>query len=96
LIVSFEDRATEDVFHGRDTRRIRRFPSDIIPVALRKLDMLNAARLLTDLRVPPGNRLHRLRGEFDGFHAIRVNDQWRIIFIWRDGDVSNVSLTDYH
>ena len=96
MIISFGDRATEDLYHGRMTRRVRRFPSDIIQAALRRLDMLNSAQSIEDLYAPPGNHLHRLRGEFKDYHAIRVNDQWRIIFIWREHDTYEVSLTDYH
>ena len=96
MIQSFGDPATEDLFHGRQTRRIRRFPPDIIQVALRKLDMINTAHRLQDLRVPPGNRLEALKGEFQGFYSIRVNDQWRIVFQWSNNVAYSVSLTDYH
>ena len=65
-------------------------------MALRKLDMINAARILTELRSPPGNRLEALRGGWRGFHSIRVNDQWRICFRWRDGNAENVEIVDYH
>jgi len=94
-IRSFRDSATEDLFHGRKTSRVRRFPSDIVRVALRKLDVLNGAHRLDDLRSPPANRLEALRGDLAGFYSIRVNDQWRLIFRWEDG-VHDVSLTDYH
>lgn len=96
VIQSFGDPTTEDLFHGRRTARIRRVPADIVRTALRKLDLLNAAHDLLDLRSPPGNRLERLRGDLDGFHSIRVNDQWRITFRWVDAGPSDVSLTDYH
>ncbi len=68
----------------------------IIRLALRKLDMLNAADRINDLREPPGNRLEALKGDFAGYHSIRVNDQWRIIFQWKDNNAHEVSLTDYH
>ena len=74
----------------------RRFSPTIIQPTLRKLDMLNAAELLKDLREPPGNRLEALRGDLEGYHSIRVNDQWRIIFRWKENNASEVSLTDYH
>ena len=94
-IHSFGDPATADLYHGRNTSRVRRFPQDMIAVALRKLDVINAAHRLDDLRSPPGNRLEALKGELEGFHSIRVNRQWRIIFRWENG-AHEVSLTDYH
>lgn len=96
MIVSFGDDATADLYHGRTARRVRRFPPAIIPAALRKLDMLNAADRLNDLREPPGNRLEALKGDFEGYHSIRVNDQWRIIFQWKDNNAYRVSIIDYH
>jgi proteic killer suppression protein len=96
MIASFGDRATEDLFHGRQTRRVRRFPPDILRVALRKLDMINTAHQLLDLRVPPGNCLEALKGNLKGFHSIGVNDQWRIVFRWFDNRAYDVKLTDYH
>lgn len=96
VIDSFGDAATEDLFHGRATARARRFPADVARVAIRKLDALNAATRLDDLRSPPGNRLEALRGELRGFHSLRVNDRWRIVFRWRDDKASAVRLTDYH
>lgn len=96
MILSFRDSATADLYHGRNTSRARRFPPDIVRVALRKLDMLNAARRLEDMRSPPGNRLEALSGDLDGFYSIRVNEQWRIIFVWSESGVSDVSLVDYH
>jgi toxin HigB-1 len=94
-IHSFRDAATEDLFHGRNTSRVRRFPPEVVRVALRKLDVLNGAHRLNDLKAPPANRLEALKGDLAGFHSIRVNDQWRLIFRWDDG-VYDVSLTDYH
>lgn len=96
MIGSFGDEATADVFHGRRSRRVRRLPPDVIRVAARKLDLINAARALLDLRSPPGNRLELLRGDLAGFHSIRVNDQWRLIFRWANGQAEDVQLTDYH
>jgi proteic killer suppression protein len=94
-IQSFQDSATADLYHGRNTSRVRRFPNDILRVALRKLDILNAAHKLDDLRSPPANRLEALKGDLAGFHSIRVNDQWRIIFRWDSGG-QDVALVDYH
>lgn len=94
-ILSFRDDATADLYHGRNTSRVRRFPNDILKTTLRKLDVLNAAHKLDDLRSPPANRLEALKGDLTGFHSIRVNDQWRIIFRW-DSGAKDVSLVDYH
>ena len=96
MIISFGDNATEDLYHGRATARVRRFPSGMVGAALRKLDIINAARDLQDLQSPPGNRLEALKGDFKGFHSIRVNEQWRVVFRWRGGDAHDVQLTDYH
>lgn len=96
MILSFGDRATEDLYHGRNTSKLRRIPVDIRQAALRKLDMLNAAHTLDDLKVPPGNRLEALKGGLKGKHSIRVNDQWRIVFRWDDGGAHEVAVTDYH
>ncbi len=96
MIASFGDRATEDLYHGRSSARARRFPPSIVRTALRKLDMLNAASHLNDLRSPPGNPLEALQGELEGLHSIRVNEQWRIVFSWIQGDAGEVRLTDYH
>lgn len=93
MIQSFADPETELIWLGR---RSRKLPSDIQSVALRKLRMLNQARVLQDMRVPPGNRLEALKGERKGQHSIRINDQWRICFEWQDGGPSNVEIIDYH
>ncbi|KAA0236619.1 type II toxin-antitoxin system RelE/ParE family toxin [bacterium] len=94
MIASFGDRATEALYHGKQARR--RFPPDVVAVALRKLDMLNSARTLADLRSPPGNRLEALQGDLNGFHSVRVNDQWRLVFRWHGKEIHEVRLTDYH
>ncbi|MEO7972645.1 MAG: type II toxin-antitoxin system RelE/ParE family toxin [Thermoanaerobaculia bacterium] len=96
MIVSFADTATEDLFHGRPTARARRFPAALVRLALQKLDLLNAATALDDLRRPPGNRLEALKGDLRGLHSIRVNAQWRIVFRWQEQKVAEVRLTDYH
>jgi proteic killer suppression protein len=96
VIVSFGDPLTEALFHGGQDARTRRIPPDIRATALRKLDMLNAALMLLDLRVPPGNRLEALHGDLKGRHSIRVNDQWRIVFRWTPVGPEQVSLVDYH
>lgn len=96
MIVSFGDQATEDLFHGVTSARVRRFPKEIISGALRKLDLLNAATGLLDLRSPPGNHLEALKGDLKGFHSIRVNDQWRVVFRWVGTDAHEVKVMDYH
>lgn len=96
MILSFGDPASEDLYHGRATNRVRRFPPGIISPALRKLDMLEAAHQLTDLRAPPGNRLETLKGRWEGFHSIRINEQWRVVFRWERGGAAQVTIIDYH
>lgn len=96
MIASFGDRATEALFHRRGGKAIKRLPANLRSVAIRKLDMLNAASELGDLRAPPGNRLEALKGELKGKHSIRVNEQWRVVFRWEGGDVHEVSILDYH
>jgi proteic killer suppression protein len=96
VIASFADGATADLFHGNPSARARRFPAEIRARAQGKLDMLNAAAEIQDLRAPPSNHLEKLAGGFAGFWSIRVNDQWRIVFRWNDHSASEVSLTDYH
>jgi toxin HigB-1 len=96
MIVSFGDSATEDLFHNRPTSRVRRFPHDVAGAAIVKMDMLNASASLLDLRSPPGNRLEPLKGDLRGFHSIRVNDRWRLVFRWTDNNAHDVRLIDYH
>lgn len=93
MILNFVDAETELVWVGR---RSRKLPSDIQSVALRKLRLLNQARVLDDLRVPPGNRLEALKGDRYGQYSIRINDQWRICFAWTEGGPSDVFIIDYH
>jgi proteic killer suppression protein len=96
VIRSFGDRATEDVFHGRETRLARSLPKALWPVIRRKLDALNAAHTLDDVRCPPGNRLERLKGTGSRSYSIRVNDQYRITFAFVGGDATDVRCEDYH
>ncbi len=96
MIQSFADSATSSLFHGQRAGKAKRFPADVRRVAVRKLDVLNAAQALKDLRSPPGNRLEALKGDLVGRHSIRVNDQWRIVFRWTEAGPAEVSLTDYH
>jgi toxin HigB-1 len=96
MIRSFGDKRTADLFHGRPTKDTRRLPSGVSRIALGKMDVLNAACRLHDLRSPPGNRLEALKGDLGGYHSVRVNDQWRLVFRWDDGDVADLRLVDYH
>ena len=93
MIQRFADEETAVIWSGR---RSRRLPFDMQATALRKLRLLNQARALGDLRVPPGNRLEALKGERAGQYSIRVNEQWRICFAWREGGPSDVQIVDYH
>jgi proteic killer suppression protein len=93
MIASFRDKRTAAVAAGRLPKG---FPSDLLTAARRKLGYLNAAGRLDDLRSPPGNRLEALTGNRAGQHSIRVNDQWRVCFVWRDGKAEEVEIVDYH
>lgn len=93
MIQSFANPETELIWSGR---RSRKLAPDIQNAALRKLRLLNQARVLADLRVPPGNRLEALKADRHGQHSIRINDQWRICFVWDDGGPRHVEIVDYH
>lgn len=93
MIKSFSDRDTERLFSREPVRRLG---PDLQRVALRKLRMLDAAASLDDLRIPPANRLEKLRGSRDGQYSIRINRQWRVCFAWRNGDAHDVEIVDYH
>ena len=93
MIESFRCGETEAIFRREYSRRL---PADIQRTAFRKLRMLNRSATVADLRVPPGNRLEALSGDRAGQHSIRINDQWRICFIWRNGGAHNVEIVDYH
>jgi proteic killer suppression protein len=92
MIRSFGDRRTEELF---DDFKVREFHG-IARVAKRKLELVNAAARLEDLRVPPANRLEKMRGDLEGFYSIRINDQWRVVFRWIDCDAYDVRIVDYH
>lgn len=97
MIRSFKDSGSEDVFNGRTTKAARRrCPENIMSLARRKLDLLDSAEALMDLRIPPGNRLEALSGVRRGQHSIRVNQQYRICFVWADEGPSSVEIVDYH
>ena len=97
MIVSFRDKATEDVFNGNSSRIARRAcPQAIWRVAARKLDQLDSVTILDELKIPPGNRLEALSGSRKGQHSIRINDQFRICFCWGESGPEKVEITDYH
>lgn len=97
MIVSFRDLGTENIFNGEDTKDARKTcPQDLWKIAFRKLDQLNSAATLDDLRVPPRNKLKLLKGNRKGQHSIRINDQYRICFTWTTNGPAEVEITDYH
>ena len=96
MIVSFGNKATSNLFHGISSRHVRKLPNQIHETARYKLDVLNAAQSLDDLRSPPGNRLEPLTGNLKGFHSIRINSQWRIVFRWDTNAAHDVQILDYH
>lgn len=97
MIRSFKDPGTDDIFNGRNTKDARRScPQTLWAVAARKLDQLDSAQSLEDLRIPPGNRLEALSGDRDGQHSIRINDQYRVCFAWVDNEPVQVEIIDYH
>ena len=97
MIVSFRDKGTEDVYNGENTKAARRIcPSAIWGVTRRKFDMIDAAAKLSDLRAPPNNKLEKLSKDRIGQHGIRINDQYRICFVWSEQGAEDVEVTDYH
>ena len=93
MIKSFGDKETEKIWNGLFSKK---YPNQIQNIARRKLRMINNAQNLNDLRIPPANRLEKLKGELKKFHSIRINDQWRVIFIWRTSSAYEVEIIDYH
>ena len=93
MLITFACRETEMIYHGRVSKKL---PSNIQQVARRKLRMINNALDLNDLRVPPGNQLEKLKGDRTGYHSIRINIQWRIVFKWSVGNAHEVEIVDYH
>jgi proteic killer suppression protein len=96
VINSFGNQLAEDLFNDRNTRTTRQFSPDLHRAARRKLLYLHDADQLSDLKVPPGNRLEALKGDLKGYHSIRINDQWRVVFQWKDGNSYDVQIIDYH
>lgn len=93
MIKSFKNKETEKIFNRK---RSSKLPSNIQQIALRKLRMINRVQTIQELRIPPANRLEKLKGERLGQYSIRINDQWRICFEWRDDNAFNVEIVDYH
>ena len=93
MITSFHNAQTEAIWLGQFTKKL---PNQIQAIARRKLRMINAAQRLDDLRIPPNNRLEALIGDRIGQHSIRINDQWRVCFVWNEGSVDRVEICDYH
>jgi len=93
MIKTFKCKEAERIFSGKFSRKL---PRDMQKAAARKLEMLNAASQLKSLRIPPSNRLENLKGDRSGQHSIRINNQWRICFIWKSGDAYDVEIVDYH
>ena len=96
MIISFGDKITENIFNGISNKKTRGYPQELIKIFERKLDFINGAFELIDLKSPPRNRLKKLKRDLEGFYSIRVNDQFRIIFKWHNHDALEVKITDYH
>ncbi len=97
MILSFADQATEDIYNGKNTSVARRLlPRNLWNVAFRKLDQIDVSVSLDDLSVPPGNRLEALKADRSGQYSIRINNQYRVCFIWNETDASEVEIVDYH
>lgn len=96
MIVSFRNDATRDIYDGETSKASRSIPYSIWSVAQRKLDLLNSAHSLSDLKAPPANRLEALKGNMKGKYSIRINDQYRLVFEFHDGNTYHVDIVDYH
>ena len=96
MIINFKSQATEDIYDGINSKEARKIPQTVWKIAQRKLDMINAAVNISDLKVPPGNRLEAMKGDLEGFHSVRINNQYRIIFRFKDSNAYDIEITDYH
>lgn len=96
MIQTFGNKLTENLYHGKPSKETRQFPSLLHRPAIRKLTQIEAATQLQTLNIPPGNRLEALKGKWDGYYSIRINEQWRICFQWQEGDAYQVQIIDYH
>jgi proteic killer suppression protein len=96
MILNLSSKTAQNIYDGVNSRHARRLPLELHAKAQRLLDQLNAAIALETLKAPPGNRLEKLKGDWGGFWSLRINDQWRIIFRWEEGDALDVDIVDYH
>jgi proteic killer suppression protein len=96
VIETFGNALAEDLFDDKRTKATKKFPPELHRAGRRKILYLHDANELRDLRVPPGNRLERLKGRWKGYHSIRINDQWRVVFHWEGGNALDVQIVDYH
>ncbi len=96
MIHSFANRTAEDIYHGVNSRYARKLPPALHGKARRLLDQINSAPSLDFLRVPPGNRLEKLSGDYKEFWSVRINNQWRVVFMWQGEDALEVAIVDYH
>ncbi|MCS6266190.1 MAG: type II toxin-antitoxin system RelE/ParE family toxin [Vampirovibrio sp.] len=96
MIKTFKNALAEDIFNGTNTKTVKKLPPTVVKVARRKLDMLNSAVEVSDLLVPPRNRLEALKGDRKGQFSIRINDQWRLCFTWVNGHAIDAEIIDYH
>ncbi len=96
MITSFKSKLAQDIYDGNNSKHSRRLPRELHDKTRRLLDQINAAPSLDFLKVPPGNQLKKLVGNFKGFWSLRINDQWRIVFRWKENNASHVDVTDYH
>jgi len=96
VISSFGDATSADIYHGNDTKAARKIQRELWSRVQRKFDLLNACTSVEDLRIPPANRLEKLRGDLAGFYSIRVNQQYRIVFRFAHGNCEEIRCTDYH
>ncbi len=97
MIAGFSNKGTEDIFNDRNSREAGRIlPADLHRLARKKLVMIDAAGSVDDLKIPPGNKLEKLSGDLAGMHSIRINERWRIIFLWNEQGPINVEISDYH
>ncbi|MBN2528982.1 MAG: type II toxin-antitoxin system RelE/ParE family toxin [Deltaproteobacteria bacterium] len=97
MIQSFKNQGSEDIYDGKNSKDARKLcPRDVLRVAIRKLEQIDSASVLDDLKVPPGNKLEQLSGDRAGQYSIRINDQYCVCFVWRDGNAEHVEIVDYH
>jgi len=97
MIRSFKNQGTEDIYDGKNSKHARKLcPKNLLRIAMRKLEQIDSATTVDDLKVPPGNKLEQLSGNRTGQYSIRINNQYRVCFIWKDGHAKHVEIVDYH